>query len=336
VNLCLVPIDSPVRPELEQPLSQNDYVKKILTARVYDVAVETSLDSARNLSARVGNSVLLKREDNQPVFSFKLRGAYNKMVHMPLDVLARGVITASAGNHAQGVAYAAARLNVAATIVVPVTTPRVKIDAVRLHGGPTVEIIQAGESYSDAYAYAAKLQERRGLTFVHPFDDPEVIAGQGTVAMEILRQHQGPIHTIFVPIGGGGLAAGVATYVKAVRPGIKVIGVQTVDSSAMARSMATGHRVALTEVGLFSDSTAVKLVGAETYRLCTAYLDEVITVDTDALCAAIKDVFLDTRSVLEPAGALSVAGMKRYTEREGLVGETLIAITSGANMNFDR
>lgn len=336
MNLCLVPIDSPVRSELEQPLSQNDYVKKILTARVYDVAVETSLDSARNLSARVGNSVLLKREDNQPVFSFKLRGAYNKMVHMPLDVLARGVITASAGNHAQGVAYAAARLNVAATIVVPVTTPRVKIDAVRLHGGPTVEIIQAGESYSDAYAYAAKLQERRGLTFVHPFDDPEVIAGQGTVAMEILRQHQGPIHTIFVPIGGGGLAAGVATYVKAVRPGIKVIGVQTVDSSAMARSMATGHRVALTEVGLFSDSTAVKLVGAETYRLCTAYLDEVITVDTDALCAAIKDVFLDTRSVLEPAGALSVAGMKRYAEREGLVGETLIAITSGANMNFDR
>lgn len=335
VSQCRVQFDSHVRLGV-QPPSQNDYLKKILTARVYDVAIETGLDVARILSARIGNSVLLKREDNQPVFSFKLRGAYNKMVQLPPEMLARGVIAASAGNHAQGVAYAASRLNVAATIVVPFTTPRVKVDAVRMHGGPTVEVIQAGESYSDAYAHAVKLQQARGLTFVHPFDDPEVIAGQGTVALEILRQHQGPIHAIFVPIGGGGLAAGVATYVKAVRPDIKVIGVQTIDSCAMAQSMAKGDRVELSEVGLFSDSTAVKLVGAETYRLCAAYLDEVITVDTDALCAAIKDVYLDTRSVLEPAGALALAGVKRYAEREALAGETLVAITSGANLNFDR
>ncbi|CAJ2800976.1 threonine dehydratase [Burkholderia pseudomallei] len=288
----------------------DDYLKLVLNARVYDVARETALERARNLSARLGNAVYLKREDNQPVFSFKLRGAYNKMAHIPADALARGVITASAGNHAQGVAFSAARMNVKAVIVVPVTTPQVKVDAVRAHGGPTVEVIQAGESYSDAYAHAVKVQAERGLTFVHPFDDPYVIAGQGTVAMEILRQHQGPIHAIFVPIGGGGLAAGVAAYVKAVRPEIKV--------------------------GLFSDGTAVKLVGEETFRLCAAYLDEVVTVDTDALCAAIKDVFQDTRSVLEPAGSLAVAGAKRYAEQAGIEGETLVAVTSGANMNFDR
>lgn len=314
----------------------NDYLKRILTARVYDVAVETELEPARNLSARIGNAVFLKREDNQPVFSFKLRGAYNKMVQLPAEARARGVITASAGNHAQGVAYSAARLGIQAVIVVPVTTPQVKVDAVRAHGGPTVEVIQAGESYSDAYAHAVELQEARGLAFVHPFDDPDVIAGQGTVGMEILRQHQGPIHAIFVPIGGGGLAAGVAAYVKAVRPEIKVIGVQTVDSCAMAQSLAAGERVELPEVGLFSDGTAVKLVGAETYRLCAEYLDDVITVDTDALCAAIKDVFQDTRSVLEPAGSLAVAGAKLYAERTGIADQTLVAVTSGANMNFDR
>ncbi|WP_102720238.1 threonine ammonia-lyase, biosynthetic, partial [Burkholderia sp. MSMB175] len=302
----------------------------------YDVARETELERARNLSVRLGNDVWLKREDNQPVFSFKLRGAYNKMAHIDAEALARGVITASAGNHAQGVAFSAARMNVRAIIVVPVTTPQVKVDAVRAHGGPGVEVIQAGESYSDAYAHALRLQAERGLTFVHPFDDPHVIAGQGTVAMEILRQHQGPIHAIFVPIGGGGLAAGVAAYVKAVRPEIRVIGVQTDDSCAMAQSLAAGRRVELSEVGLFSDGTAVKLVGDETFRLCAAHLDGVVTVDTDALCAAIKDVFQDTRSVLEPAGSLAVAGAKAYAQREGLAGKTLVAITSGANMNFDR
>ncbi|WP_063532879.1 threonine ammonia-lyase, biosynthetic [Burkholderia sp. MSMB1589WGS] len=317
-------------------MASHDYLKKILTARVYDVALETELERARNLSARLNNAVYLKREDNQPVFSFKLRGAYNKMAHIPAGALARGVITASAGNHAQGVAFSAARMNVKAVIVVPVTTPQVKVDAVRAHGGPTVEVIQAGESYSDAYAHAVKVQAERDLTFVHPFDDPYVIAGQGTVAMEILRQHQGPIHAIFLPIGGGGLAAGVAAYVKAVRPEIKVIGVQTDDSCAMKQSLAAGKRVELAEVGLFSDGTAVKLVGEETFRLCAAYLDDVVTVDTDALCAAIKDVFQDTRSVLEPAGSLAVAGAKQYAEREGIEGETLVAITSGANMNFDR
>ncbi|MBN3728354.1 threonine ammonia-lyase, biosynthetic [Burkholderia sp. Ac-20379] len=317
-------------------MAAHDYLKKILTARVYDVAVETGLEPARNLSARVRNRVLLKREDNQPVFSFKLRGAYNRMAHLSTEARERGVITASAGNHAQGVAFSAARLGVKAVIVVPVTTPQVKVDAVRAHGGPTVEVIQFGESYSDAYGHAVQVQNERGLTFVHPFDDPDVIAGQGTVAMEVLRQHQGPIHAIFVPIGGGGLAAGVAAYVKAIRPEIRVIGVQTDDSCAMAQSIRAGERVTLAEVGLFSDGTAVKLVGEETFRLCRELLDDVITVDTDALCAAIKDVFQDTRSVLEPAGALAVAGAKRYAEQAGIEGETLVAITSGANMNFDR
>lgn len=313
-----------------------DYLKKILTARVYDVAVESELEPARNLSTRLGNHVYLKREDNQPVFSFKLRGAYNKMAHLSADELARGVITASAGNHAQGVALAAARLGCKAVIAMPVTTPQVKIDAVRAHGGSAVEVVLVGDSYSDAYQHALSLQADRGLTFVHPFDDPDVIAGQGTVAMEILRQHQGPIHAVFVPIGGGGLAAGMAAYIKALRDDTKVIGVQTTDSPAMARSLAAGERVAMNEVGLFSDGTAVKLVGEETFRLCKAFLDEVILVDTDALCAAIKDVFQDTRSLLEPAGALAVAGLKAYVERDGRKGETLIAVTSGANMNFDR
>ncbi|WP_245169481.1 threonine ammonia-lyase, biosynthetic [Burkholderia seminalis] len=327
-DACVAPVKQ-ARPPI-------DYVKKILTARVYDVARETELQPARNLSARLRNAVYLKREDNQPVFSFKLRGAYNKMAHIPADALARGVITASAGNHAQGVAFSAARMGVKAVIVVPVTTPQVKVDAVRAHGGPSVEVIQAGESYSDAYAHAVKVQQERDLTFVHPFDDPYVIAGQGTIAMEILRQHQGPIHAIFVPIGGGGLASGVAAYVKAVRPEIKVIGVQAEDSCAMAQSLDAGERIELSEVGLFADGTAVKLVGEETFRLCRAFLDGVVTVNTDALCAAIKDVFQDTRSVLEPSGALAVAGAKLYAEREGVENQTLVAVTSGANMNFDR
>jgi len=316
--------------------SHDDYLKKILTARVYDVARESELERAPNLSARLDNDLYLKREDNQPVFSFKLRGAYNRMAQLDASARARGVITASAGNHAQGVALSAARLGINAVICVPITTPQVKVDAVRAHGGEKVEIVLAGESYSDAYAHAVKLQKQRGLTFVHPFDDADVIAGQGTIGMEILRQHQGPIHAIFVPIGGGGLAAGVAVYVKSVRPDIKVIGVQTEDSCAMAKSIEAGQRVELVEVGLFADGTAVKLVGEETFRLCRNYLDEVLTVNTDALCAAIKDVFQDTRSVLEPAGALAIAGAKQYAKRARIRGRTLVAVASGANMNFDR
>ncbi len=310
-----------------------DYLKRILTAKVYDVADETPLDAADILSTRLSNRVLLKREDMQPVFSFKLRGAYNRMARLSAGQLARGVIAASAGNHAQGVALAARRLGCRAVIVMPVTTPQVKIDAVRALGG---EVLLTGESYSDAAVAATAQQERDGLTFVHPFDDPDVIAGQGTIGMEIMRQHQGPLHAIFVPIGGGGLAAGVAAYVKQVRPEVRVIGVQTIDSDTMARSIRAGRRVELHDVGLFSDGTAVKKVGEETFRLCRALLDDIVVVDTDAICAAIKDVFQDTRSILEPAGALSVAGLKAWVEREKLHDETLVAVASGANMNFDR
>jgi threonine dehydratase len=314
-----------------------EYLRRILNARVYDVAIETPLDLAPQLSARLHNTVLLKREDLQPVFSFKLRGAYNKMVNLPAEALKRGVIAASAGNHAQGVALAASKLGCRAVIVMPVTTPQVKVEAVRRRGG---EVVLFGDSYSDAYAHALELQKKHKLTFVHPFDDPDVIAGQGTVGMEILRQHhpgeRGPLHAVFVAIGGGGLIAGVGAYIKALQPQIKVIGVQTEDSDAMARSLAVGRRVQLTDVGLFSDGTAVRLVGEETFRLARLFVDEVITVDTDALCAAIKDVFQDTRSILEPAGALAVAGAKKYVAREKLKGKTLAAIACGANMNFDR
>jgi len=313
--------------------TQPDYLKKILTARVYDVAIESSLDLARNLSRRVGNQVLLKREDQQPVFSFKLRGAYNKMMHLPKDQLQRGVICASAGNHAQGVALSARKLGCRAVIVMPVTTPKLKVDAVAALGG---EVVLCGESYSDAYAHALTLQEAQGLTFVHPFDDPDVIAGQGTVAMEILRQHQGPIDAVFVAIGGGGLISGVASYIKAVRPEIKVIGVQTRDSDAMARSVRAGKRVLLNDVGLFSDGTAVKFVGEETFRITRKLVDDFIIVDTDEVCAAIKDVFTDTRSIVEPAGALGVAAIKQYVAANKCKGQTLISITCGANMNFDR
>jgi threonine dehydratase len=317
-------------------VSHHDYLRKILTARVYDVARESELDFAPNLSARLHNRVYLKREDNQPVFSFKLRGAYNKMGQLSPDQLARGVFAASAGNHAQGVALAAKRLGTRAVIVMPVTTPAVKINAVKTHGADAVEVVLAGESYSDAYTAAMEIGAARGLTLVHPFDDADVIAGQGTVAMEVLRQHQGPIHAIFVPIGGGGLIAGMATYIKAIRPEIRVIGVQTEDSDAMAQSLDAGHRVELREVGLFSDGTAVKIVGEETFRLCREHVDEVLRVDTDALCAAIKDAFAETRSMLEPAGALAIAGAKLYAARENLRDQTLIAIASGANLNFDR
>jgi threonine dehydratase len=315
------------------PLTPADYLKKILTARVYDVAVESALEPARALSARLGNTVLLKREDQQPVFSFKLRGAYNKLVHLSADQLAKGVICASAGNHAQGVALGAHKLGARAVVVMPVTTPQLKVDAVRALGG---EVHLHGDSYSDAYLYALEQQKQHGLTFVHPFDDPDVIAGQGTIAMEILRQHQAPLDAVFVAIGGGGLISGVANYIKAVRPEIRVIGVQMNDSDAMMQSVAAHERVTLSDVGLFSDGTAVKLVGEETFRVASELVDEFITVDTDAVCAAIKDVFIDTRSIVEPAGALAVAAIKQYVEARGTRGETYAAILCGANMNFDR
>ena len=309
------------------------YLQKILNARVYDVAIESSLDVAPALSRRTGNQVLLKREDQQAVHSFKLRGAYNKMAQLTPAERARGVICASAGNHAQGVALAALRMGCTATIVMPTTTPRLKIDAVAELGG---EVVLHGESFSDAHAHAVDLAAARGLTFVHPFDDPDVIAGQGTVAMEILRQHQGPIDAIFVAIGGGGLISGIAAYVKAVRPEIRIIGVQMNDSDAMLRSVKAGRRVTLKDVGLFSDGTAVKRVGKETLRLTRALVDDFIVVDTDAVCAAIKDVFEDTRSILEPAGALGVAAIKQYAAEHKQRGKTFVTVTCGANMNFDR
>ena len=311
----------------------HDYLRKILTAKVYDVAHETPLESAHNLSRRLGNRVLLKREDDQPVFSFKLRGAYNKMAHLSAEQRARGVICASAGNHAQGVALSARTLGCKATVVMPVTTPKVKIDAVRALGA---EVVLAGESYSDAYTHALELEQARGLCFVHPFDDPDVIAGQGTIAMEILRQHPRPIDAVFVAVGGGGLIAGVAAYIKSVRPDVAVIGVQMNDSDAMLQSIKAGRRVQLDDVGLFSDGTAVKLVGKETFRLARALVDDFVVVNTDEVCAAIKDVFEDTRSVLEPAGALGVAGVKRWIELHKPRNQTFVAITCGANMNFDR
>lgn len=318
-----------------------DYLKKTLTARVYDVAIESPLETAPNLSWRTGNRILLKREDMQSVFSFKLRGAYNKMAYLSADQLDNGVICASAGNHAQGVALAAKRLGCKAVIAMPTTTPPLKIEAVRAHGGENVEVVLFGDSFSDTCEHARMLEKKHHLTFIHPFDDPDVIAGQGTIGMEILRQHSKPIHAIFVPVGGGGLIAGIAAYVKQIRPEIRVIGVETADSCAMKQSLEAGKRVNLSDVGLFSDGTAVKLVGEETFRLAEKYVDEIVLVDTDDVCAAIKDVFLDTRSILEPAGALAVAGIKTYIERHEEAGKplenlTMVAVTSGANMNFDR
>jgi threonine dehydratase len=310
-----------------------DYLQKILTAKVYDVAIESPLDLMPTLSRRIGNRVLLKREDQQPVFSFKLRGAYNKMAQLSVAERARGVITASAGNHAQGVALAAQRLSCKATIVMPITTPKIKIQAVETRGA---KVVLHGDSFSDAYAQALKLQKAQRATFVHPYDDPDVIAGQGTIAVEILRQLQAPIDAIFVAIGGGGLISGIASYVKRVRPEIKVIGVQPVDSDAMARSIAAGRRIKLEHVGLFADGVAVREVGKETFRICRELVDDIVLVDTDAICAALKDVFEDTRSILEPAGALSVAGLKLWCDRHRFRNRTLVAIACGANMNFDR
>ncbi|MCW5598111.1 MAG: threonine ammonia-lyase, biosynthetic [Nitrosomonas sp.] len=312
---------------------RNDYLERILTARVYDVAVETPLEEATNLSARIHNRVFLKREDMQRVFSFKLRGAYNKMANLSSAALKRGVIAASAGNHAQGVALSAQKLGCSATIVMPVTTPQIKINAVMALGAT---VLLHGDSYNDAYEHALELTQREQATFVHPYDDPDVIAGQGTVGMEILRQQGGDIHAIFVPIGGGGLISGIAAYVKRLYPAIKIIGVEPIDSDAMFRSLQKGRRVKLAQVGLFADGVAVRHVGKETFRLCREFVDEILLVDSDAICAAIKDVFEDTRAILEPSGALSLAGLKAYVEREKLIHSTLVAVASGANMNFDR
>jgi threonine dehydratase len=315
------------------PSKKTDYLKKILTSRVYDVAIESPLELAPGLSRRTGNTILLKREDMQSVFSFKLRGAYNKMAHLTPAALKRGVICASAGNHAQGVALSAQKLGCEATIVMPATTPQIKVQAVKNRGG---KVVLFGDSYDEASAHARKLEKQQKLTFVHPYDDPDVIAGQGTTGMEILRQHADPIHSIFVPVGGGGLIAGIAAFVKAVRPEIKIIGVEPADADAMYQSLKQKQRVQLAQVGLFADGVAVKLVGEETFRLCRELVDEIILCDTDQICAAIKDVFEDTRSILEPAGALSIAGAKAYAAKHKLSNKTLVTIASGANMNFDR
>ena len=310
-----------------------DYLEAILNARVYDVAIETPLDPAANLSRRLGCRLLLKREDLQPVFSFKLRGAYNKMAGLPADALRRGVIAASAGNHAQGVALAAQHLKAPATIVMPVTTPQIKVDAVAAR---KAKVVLEGDSYDDAYAHALALAEKKGLTFVHPYDDPDVIAGQGTIGMELLRQCREPIEAVFVAVGGGGLIAGIGAYVKRLRPEVRVIGVEPADADAMSRSLRAGRRVELAHTGLFADGVAVRKVGKETFRIARKVVDEMLVVDTDEICAAIKDVFEDTRSIVEPSGALGVAGAKRYVERNGGGAGTLVAILGGANMNFDR
>ena len=309
------------------------YLEAILTAKVYDVAIESPLERAAAISRRLANHVLLKREDKQPVFSFKLRGAYNKMANLEPAALARGVICASAGNHAQGVALAAQRLGTRATIVMPVTTPRIKVAAVAARGAK-VEL--EGDSYHEASLHAKSLMGKHGLTFVHPYDDPLVIAGQGTIGVEILRQHPHPIDAIFVPVGGGGLISGIAAYVKRVAPRTKVIGVQPVDSAAMRESLREGRRVTLPHVNLFADGVAVRQVGVETFRLCNELVDDMVLVDTDEICAAIKDIFEDTRTVLEPAGAVALAGAKRWIGKRRVKGGSFVAVASGANMNFDR
>ncbi len=309
------------------------YIERILRARVYDIATETPLDKARSLSKRLDNQIYLKREDLQPVFSFKLRGAYNKIVHLSEQEQARGVIAASAGNHAQGVALSAKKLGIKALIVMPKTTPDIKVKAVKSWGAKTVLF---GDSYDDACVHAHEIAEEKSMTFVHPYDDPDVIAGQGTIGMEILRQKTGFIDAVFVPVGGGGLIAGVAAYIKFVSPETKVIGVEPDDADSLNHALKAGRRVSIKQVGLFADGVAVKQVGREPFKLAQQFVDGVVTVSTDEICAAIKDIFDDTRSLAEPAGALAVAGLKKYTEQQSLKGQTLVAIESGANVNFDR
>ncbi|NND46053.1 MAG: threonine ammonia-lyase, biosynthetic [Woeseiaceae bacterium] len=314
-------------------MNPTDYLDLIRNARVYDVAIRSALEPAISLSARLNNRILMKREDLQPVFSFKLRGSYNKISGLEADELARGVICSSAGNHAQGVALAAKRLGVRARIVMPVTTPTIKIDAVRALDG---DVILHGDAYDDAYAHALALSASEGLIFIHPFDDPEVIAGQGTIGAEILEQAEQDIDAIFVPIGGGGLIAGIATYVKQLQPDVRIIGVEPDDSAAMKASLAAGEPVTLDHVGIFADGVAVRRVGDETFRLCRLFVDEIVTVDTDQICAAIRDIFEDTRSIVEPAGGLAVAGAKKYVAEKRVSGQTLVTISCGANVNFDR
>ena len=314
-------------------MDPKQYLDLVRDAKVYDVADRSKLEVAEHLSARLGNDVLMKREDLQPVFSFKLRGAYNKIAALDAEELANGVICSSAGNHAQGVALAARRRGVRAVIVMPVTTPSIKIDAVRALGG---EVILHGDAYDDAYAHARALADSENLVFIHPFDDPDVIAGQGTIGAEILEQAGRDIDVIFVPIGGGGLIAGIATYVKQLRPEIRIVGVEPEDSAAMLCSLQAGHPVTLEHVGIFADGVAVRRVGDETFRLCQQFVDEVITVDTDQICAAIRDIFEDTRSIVEPAGGLAVAAAKKYVAEHEVSGQTLVTISCGANVNFDR
>ncbi|WP_396588564.1 threonine ammonia-lyase, biosynthetic [Bermanella sp. R86510] len=311
----------------------DNYIKRILEANVYDVAIETPLSEAKFLSDRLGNQILIKREDKQPVYSFKCRGAYNCISKKTPEQLAKGVVTASAGNHAQGVALSAQKLGIKATIVMPRTTPEIKVASVRARGARAV---LHGDTFDEAFAHSQKLVEEKGMTYIHPYDDPDVIAGQGTIAMEILRQYSGPIHAIFVCVGGGGLAAGIAAYVKYLRPEIKVIGVESTESACLDAAMKAGRRVKLPHVGIFADGVAVGQIGKHTWQVCKDHIDEVITVTPDELCAAIKDIFDDTRSVAEPAGALGVAGLKKYVEQTGIEGETMVAIESGANVNFDR
>jgi len=309
------------------------YVKRILNARIYDLVVETPIDEAAQLSSRIGNKVLLKREDLQPVFSFKLRGAYNKMLSLSKEQLAKGVVAASAGNHAQGLALSAQKMGVKATIVMPSTTPQIKVNAVKARGA---KVILRGDTYDEASDYAQKLVAEKGMTYIHPFDDPEVIAGQGTIAMEILRQVSGPLDAVFIPVGGGGLCAGMAAYIKYVRPEVKIIAVEPDDAACLAAAMEAGRRVRLKHVGIFADGTAVAQIGKETFRILKETVDEVVTVSADEISAAIKDIFDDTRSICEPSGALGVAGLKKYVERTGVKGQTLLAVDSGANINFDR
>jgi threonine dehydratase len=313
---------------------QENYVERILKAKVYDVAIETSLEAAARLSRRLNNRIFFKREDLQPVFSFKIRGAYNKIAQLSPISAQRGVICASAGNHAQGVALGARTRGIPAVIVMPLSTPEIKVQAVADLGG---EIVLHGDDYDQAYEHATEIARERGLVFVHPFDDPDVIAGQGTIAMEILRQQHGDdIDAIFVPIGGGGLIAGIAAYTKSLYPRIKIIGVEPEDAAGMYESLRAGKRVTLDRVGMFADGVAVRRVGEETFRLARQYVDEILLVTTDQMCAAIQDIFEDTRSIAEPAGALAVAGIKKYVARENCTERTFIAINCGANMNFDR
>ena len=311
----------------------NRYMKKVLQSRVYDVAQETPLVEAGRLSSRLGNRVWMKREDLQPVHSFKLRGAYNKIAGLSKEDCARGVIAASAGNHAQGVALAARKLGVKALIVMPRTTPSIKVESVRDYGA---RIKLAGDTYDDAYVYAAAEAEKQGMTFIHPYDDPDVIAGQGTIALEILKQHEDGLHAIFVPVGGGGLIAGIAAVVKSLRPEVKVIGVEPDEAPCMYEALKRGRRVTLKQVGIFADGVAVRQAGKEPFRIARQYVDDVITVTTDELCAAMKDIYDDCRAIVEPAGALAIAGLKKYVDESGVQGQSMVAINSGANMNFDR